>query len=85
MIFTVPVYVPGWRLPAFTLTDTVPGVVPLVGVTVSQFAVVVNAENVSGTPEVLTVMFWAAGAGPPAVWVKFKVAGETTRLPEVTV
>jgi hypothetical protein len=37
-----------------TLTDTVPGVKPLVGLTESQLAVVdtvVNAEKVSGTPE----------------------------------
>jgi hypothetical protein len=80
--------VPGWRVPALTLTDTVPGVAPLVGLTESQLAVVdtvVNAEKVSGTPELLTLMDWAAGAGPPAVWVKLKMAGETVRLPEVTV
>ncbi len=71
-----------------TLTDTVPGVAPLVGVTVSQLAVVdtvVNAEKISGTPELLMLSIWAAGAGPLEVWVKFKLAGETVRLPDVTV
>ena len=61
---------------------------PLVGLTESQLTVVdtvVSAENVSGTPELLTLIVWAAGAEPLAVWVKFKVAGETVRLPEVTV
>lgn len=79
---------PGCKDPEFTLTATVPGVAPLVGVTVSQLTEVdtlANTEKVSGTPELLTVMFWAAGAGPLAVCVKFKLAGETVMLPEVMV
>jgi hypothetical protein len=72
-----------------TVTVRVAGVVPVVGVTISQFpmllATVVPAEKVIGEPELLTVMLWEAGGEAPAAWLKFSVDGLTTRLPAVTV
>jgi hypothetical protein len=42
--------------------------VPLVGVTVSQFPVLVAlAENLSGLPPLVTAMLWLGGASPPRV------------------
>ena len=70
------------------LTTTFAGVVPPAGLTLSQLkkpGVFATAEKVSGIPELLIVMDWVAGAGPPAAWVKFTIVGATVRLPEDTV
>src|SRR5579871_2457294 len=65
---TVPVYVPTPSDPLFTITLTLPGVVPLVGDTLSQLPpllVVAVAVNVCPLVDVATAMVWIFGGEPP--------------------
>ena len=67
---TAPVYVPTARLVAFTETKTEPVVVPLLGVTISQFplfpVVVAVAVKLTETGVLETVIVWAAEMPPAA-------------------
>ena len=79
---------PGVREPALTLTVTLPGVVPLAGLTESQLPpLVVAAVAVKlidpGVP--VTLMLWVAGAGPPCTCEKVSDAGVAASDPAPTV
>jgi len=63
--WTVPEYVPADMLAGFTDTMIVPGVVPVVGLAVSQGPPEVEAEYVSGPPVVVSITFCDGGIEPP--------------------
>jgi hypothetical protein len=84
---TVPLYVAGVIPLAFTVTETLPGVLPLAGETDSQLPLVVVAVAVKfkdpGVP--VTEMVCAAGADPPCTWEKVRLAGVAEMVPGLTV
>jgi len=88
-IVTVPVYCPAVNVAPFTVTETAPGAVPLAGVAFSQVPpVAVVKVTVNGSPAgfEVTLRVWAAGEGPPAIWLKLSVVlGDTESEPAVTV
>jgi hypothetical protein len=87
LITTCPVYCPADSVPALTETETFPGAVPLAGVAESQVPpLVVDAVVVKGNDagELVTATVCAAGTGPPASWMKLRVAVGAEIEPGVT-
>ena len=73
---------------AFTLIESVPGVVPLVGVTESQVTPAVPgfaaAVKLNALPLLVTCMVCAAGAAPPGIDEKLSVFVLSVNAPAVT-